>query len=84
METLGTQIAKRINEFLFERGMSLYALAKYSGLSLSTLKNLYTKHTKSPSLALVYKICDGLDVTIGEFLDSPLFEKDIVDQLVYS
>lgn len=83
METLGTQISKRIDEYLFQQGISLYALAKRSSLALSTLKNLYTKHTKSPSFSLVLKICDGLGVTIEQFLDSPLFRKDIVDQLIY-
>lgn len=84
MKTIGEAVAKRIDEILYKKGMSLYGLSKKTGLPLSTLKNLYTKHTKSPTLTLIYKICDGLEITIDEFLNSPLFRREIVDQIIYN
>lgn len=83
MRTIGEIVAKRIDEFLYQRGMSLYGLAKKTGLPLSTLKNLYTKHTKSPTLALMYKICDGLDVSINDFLNSSIFRMEAVENVIY-
>ena len=77
--TVGTAIAKRIDEYIFSRGITLYKLAKDSDLPIATLQNLYRGHTKSPTLTVVYKICNGLGVTVAEFLDSELFEMNILE-----
>lgn len=71
--TIGKAIAKRIDEYLFERGLTLYKLSKLSGVPIATLQNLYRGHTKSPTVAVLYKICEGLGVSVQEFLDSELF-----------
>ena len=84
MITFGELVSKRTNEILYSKGMSLYALAKKTNLPLSSLKNLYTKHTKSPTILLITKICDGLEISIQEFFDSPLFNKETLDQIIYS
>lgn len=84
MKTIGEAVSKRIDEILYKKGMSLYGLSKKTGLPLSTLKNLYTKHTKSPTLALIFKICDGLDISIDEFLNSPIFRREVIDNLIYN
>ena len=73
--TISTAVSKRIDEFLYSRNISLYKLAKDSGVPVSTLQNLFRGNTKSPTLAIIYKICIGLNVTIFEFLDSPLFSQ---------
>ena len=57
--TTGMAVAKRLDEFLFARGITLYRLAKDTGIPIATLQNLYRRHTKNPSLNLVYKICQG-------------------------
>lgn len=77
--TVGQAIAKRIDEYIYQRGISLYRLAKDAGLPIATLQNLYRGHTKSPTLAVVYKICNGLKITIFEFLNSELFADTILE-----
>lgn len=77
--TIATAVSKRIDEFLYLRDISLYKLARDSGLSPSTLQNLYRGNTKSPSLAMIYKICNGLKITIFEFLDSPFFSQSEIE-----
>ena len=77
--TVGKAISKRIDEYLYARQMSLYALAKRAGLPIATLQNLYRGHTKSPTLSVVYKICEGLETPIAEFLDSPLFDTNVLE-----
>lgn len=74
--TVGKAVAKRIDEYMFSRGITLYRLAKDAEIPIATLQNLYRGHTKSPTLTVIYKICNGLKVTIFEFLDSPLFNAD--------
>ncbi len=74
--TVGEAVAKRLDEFLQEKNLTLYKLAKDAYLPVSTLFNLYRKHTKSPTLTVMLKIVDALGITMNEFLDSPLFSRD--------
>lgn len=71
--TISKAISKRIDEFLFGRGITLYKLAKDAELPVATLQNLYRGNTKTTSLTVVIKICHGLNVPLSDFLDSPLF-----------
>lgn len=71
--TMGEAVAKRINNLLFENNWSLYRLAKESCIPLSTLKNLYTNHTKSPTLSVVFRIAEAFGMTIIEFLNDDIF-----------
>ena len=77
--TIATGIAKRIDEYLFARGITLYKLAKDSGLPIATLQNLYRGNTKSPTLAVIYKICVGLNVTVSEFLDCEFLTPTVLE-----
>lgn len=77
--TMGEAVAKRIDELLFERGWSLYKLSKDSYLPLSTLKNLYSKHTKSPTLTVVFKIAETFNITPIDFLNSDIFKNENLD-----
>ncbi len=70
-------VSKRIDELLFKNNMSLYKLGKLSGIPMSTLKNFYNGHTKSPSLAVIYKLADAFEMTILEFLDCPILKNTI-------
>ena len=77
--TMGEAVAKRIDFYLCERGMSLYRLATDAGLPISTLQNLYRGHTKSPTVSVVMKLTLTLGISIGEFFDDPLFSPDILE-----
>ena len=77
--TVGQAVAKRIDEYIYARGITLYKLAKDAGVPIATLQNLYRGHTKSPTLSVVYKICNGLQVSLFEFLDSELFAENILE-----
>ena len=71
--TLSQAVAKRIDFYLFSRGITLYQLAKEAGLPVATLQNLYRGNTKSPTLSVIYKICRGLNGSIEEFLNEEFF-----------
>lgn len=79
--TMAEAVAKRIDELLFDRGWSLYKLSKESCLPMTTLKNLYNGHTKSPTLSLIFKISEALKITPLEFLNTPLFKNDELDYI---
>lgn len=77
--TLSKAVATRLDEYLFARKITLYQLAKDAGISIASLQNLYRENTKSPTLALLYKICRGLDVSAQEFLSSDLFSSHNIE-----
>lgn len=74
--TVGEATAKRIDEYLYKKNITLYRLAKDACLPVSTLENLYRGHTKSPTLTVIFKITEALGVTVEQFLASPLFSSE--------
>ena len=57
---------KRIRELMQERGWSEYRLAIMSGLSQSTIANIFNRNT-TPSLSTLDAICGGFDITLAQF-----------------
>lgn len=74
--TVGQATAKRIDFYLQVKGISLYKLAKDACIPISTLQNLYRNHTKSPTVSIIFKLADALNVSIEEFFASPLFSAE--------
>lgn len=56
----------RIRHLMKERNWTEYRLAKMSGLSASTLSNLFTRNTM-PSINTLESICNGFGITLGQF-----------------
>lgn len=77
--TVGEAIAERLSEYLKDRKISLYRLAKEAGIPVATLQNLYRGHTKSPTVSVLLKIVNALGITVAEFFDSPLFSPDVLE-----
>ena len=59
-------IIQRIDELMKERNWSRYTLALRSGLSSSTIANIYRRHTV-PSLATLKVICNTFGITLSQF-----------------
>lgn len=66
-------LALRINELLKEKNMTRYRLAMNSGVTHSTLKNIIHETVKDNLLSTTILIAGGFDMSVSEFLDSPLF-----------
>lgn len=64
----------RILELCQERDLSVNRLSGMCGLTQSTLNNIVRGRNKSATVSTVKKICDGLDITIVQFFDCPLFQ----------
>lgn len=61
MDTLG-----RLRKLLDERGWTEYRLARASGLSDSTIKNIFKRNTQ-PTIDTLESICRGLGITLSQF-----------------
>ena len=66
-------VALRISQLLKEKNMTQYRLAMNSGLTHSTLKNIIHETVKDNLLSTIILIATGFNMTVSEFLNSPLF-----------
>lgn len=56
----------RLKELMKERGWTEYRLAKESGLSESTLANIFRRNTV-PSISTLESICSAFGITLAQF-----------------
>lgn len=57
---------ERIRGYMQARNWTEYRLAKESGLSQSTITNMFTRHT-APSIPTLEAICSGFGITLSQF-----------------
>ena len=57
-----------------ENGMLMYRLAMNGGVPRSTIATIPLSETVT--LATIYGVCEGFQITLQEFFNSPLFDKD--------
>lgn len=65
----------RVRELCDLENVTLYELARRSGLPKSTLLSALDPGRGNPSLSTIARIADGFDMTLKEFFDSELFEQ---------
>lgn len=67
-------IALRIRQLCRERGITPNKLGTVSAVSQSTIKSILNGESKNPGAVTIKKLCDGLEITLGEFFGSPEFD----------
>lgn len=68
-------VAQHILELCRERNIAVNALANISGVSPSTIYSMLNQKSQNPGVVSIKKICDGLEITVRQFFDSPLFDE---------
>ena len=66
-------IKHRILQLCDERGLSPNKLANLCGVDRSTVYSIIGEKSKRPEVASIKKICDGLEITLAQFFDTPEF-----------
>ena len=66
-------VARRIQILCSERGLAINALANLSGVAPSTIYSMLNAKSQNPGIISIQKICDGLEISVWEFFDDPLF-----------
>ena len=74
MITVKEAVAARFQELMKERGIKTNELANRSGVTPSSVYSMLDPRRKEVSVNLVKKLCDGLEITMGEFFSAPLFD----------
>ena len=72
---IGEAVKLRILNLCNERKITVNKLSTICGLTQSTLSNIVSGRNNSTTVSTVKKVCDGLEITIQEFFEDPIFEK---------
>ena len=68
-------VAERFDSLCKERGIRLNELANVSGVTPSTVYSMLDRRRRDISVITVKKLCDGLEMTLGEFFSAPVFDE---------
>lgn len=68
-------VAQRIKGLCEQKGITPNSLANISGVTPSTVYSLLDPSRREISVSTVKKLCDGLDITLGEFFAAPIFDE---------
>jgi len=73
---MGTKhaIANRIIQLCAEHKIAINELASRAGVSPSTVYSILDERSQNPGAVTIKKLCDGIDITLGEFFSTPEFD----------
>lgn len=66
-------VAARFQQLMAERKLNANGLANVSGVTPSSVYSMLDPRRKEVSVNLVKKLCDGLEISLGEFFSSDVF-----------
>ena len=67
-------VVKRFQQICNQRGIKTNELATLSGVTPSTVYSMMENSRRDLSIITIKKLCDGLDMTLGEFFSTPEFD----------
>ena len=73
---LNEAVSKRLTELLQINQLTPYQLYIKSGVPKSTIGNILNCTYPSMKLRIIHELCQGLEISITEFFQSPLFRED--------
>ena len=68
-------VANRFRQLCFERHIRPNELANLSGVTPSTVYSLLDPRRREVSITTIKKLCDGLEITLGDFFSTPEFDE---------
>ncbi len=78
--TIAEALSIRLKELLDERQMTQYRLFKLTGVNPTTIGDILKKRNKCVNLRILVEICQGLEIELVTFFDSPIFKmENIID-----
>ena len=73
--TVKDAVVKRFSEICVARHIKTNELANISGVTPSTVYSMMDPKRREVSIVVIKKLCDGLEITLGEFFGSPIFDE---------
>ena len=71
--TTNEAVAKRVNDLLQEKNMTLYRLEQKSGVYHGAMDRIMKNKNYTVTVCTIYKLASGFDMSILEFLNDDLF-----------
>lgn len=65
--------ANRIRELCKRQDITPNGLSYRAGIPQATIKSILNGESRNPGIVTLKKICDGFEITLGEFFTSELF-----------
>lgn len=72
--TIAEATVKRLLELCHERNITINKISNISGITQSTVSDIVNGTTTNPGVVTIKKLCDGFEISVREFFDSPLFD----------
>ena len=72
--TISEAVIKRLFELCNERQITINKLSTISGVTQSTVSDIVNGTTASARMDTIKKLCDGHEISVRQFFDSPLFD----------
>lgn len=66
-------IVFRIIQLCKENAITPNALSNLAGVPQATVKSILNGESRNPGAVTIKKLCDGLNITLGEFFSTPEF-----------
>ena len=73
--TIKDAVASRFQELCAQRGIKTNELANLAGVTPSTVYSMMDPRRRDISIVTIKKLCDGLEITLGEFFSTPEFDE---------
>ena len=67
-------ISQRILELCQERGITPHGLSNIAAVPQATIKSILNGESQNPGTVTIKKLCDGFEITLGEFFSTPDFD----------
>lgn len=74
MASVKNAVVKRFKDICVERGIAVNELANLAGVTPSTVYSLFSDERNHVEISTIKILCDGLNITLGEFFSTPEFD----------
>lgn len=66
-------VVERLKQLYKEKDLTPNALSYTAGVPQGTIKSILNGESKNPGIVTLKKLCDGLDISIADFFNTPEF-----------
>ena len=78
--TIAEALSARLTELMEEKHLTAYRLSMLTGVNQTTIGDIKYKRNTAVNVRILFELCQGLDIEIVDFFNSPLFStENIID-----
>ena len=67
-------VVERIRQLCRERNVTPDGISNIAAIPQGTVKSILNGESQNPGIVNIKKLCDGFDITLGEFFSTELFD----------